>query len=69
MAPPTRTPETIMTAVQTRTKKQVAEFYECILQYANAICTTLHASTTKPYKTLKEDAGRGARRSRRNVEG
>ena len=50
------TPETIMTAVQTRTKKQAEEFYECILQYAHEICTTPHASTSKPYKSLKADA-------------
>ncbi|KAJ4199607.1 hypothetical protein NW767_008030 [Fusarium falciforme] len=50
------TPETIMTAVQTRAIKQVKEFYKCILQYAHAICTTPHASTTKPYKSLIADA-------------
>ncbi|KAM0440830.1 hypothetical protein ACHAPT_000131 [Fusarium lateritium] len=52
-AVPKPEPTNIMTAVWGRTKSQVDLFYKCILQYAQAICTTPHASTSNPYKRYK----------------
>ncbi|KAJ4326052.1 hypothetical protein N0V84_003272 [Fusarium piperis] len=53
---PERFDADMFTTVQDRTKSQVERFYSCIVQYANAVCTTPHASTRKPYKLFKEKA-------------
>ncbi|RTE70587.1 hypothetical protein BHE90_015015 [Fusarium euwallaceae] len=41
---------------KTRIGDQLKQFYVCVLQHANVICTTPYASSSKPWKRYKAKA-------------